>query len=146
MDDIFMCVYYSLFMAFVFVFPAYLINKGIHGSKKKNEDAVLTAMKRGHVVTAVWKKHLSASVPVPGTKGHRTSAALYEYTYKGKSYRYKFYGDDLPSSLRLYFISNPAKATVKGDLTASKVCWPLVYVIVAAVLYFILSASGIDVL
>lgn len=141
----FMALYYGLFLGFVFTFPAYLITTAVTGSRKRNEDAVLKAMSRGHVVTAVYKKHLSSSVPVPGSKGHKTSSALYEYQYKGKTYHYKHYNDDLPGTLRLYFLRNPRKATVRGNLTDSEVNWFLVYLVVAGCMWCLLAISGFEI-
>ncbi len=141
----FMTLYYSLFMGFVFTFPAYLITAGIAGSKERKEAALLKAISRGHVVTAVYKKHLSSSVPVPASKGHKTSSALYEYEYKGKTYRYHYSNDNLPNTLKLYFLKNPRKATVRSSLIDSEIDWLQVYVIVSAVIWGIYTICGIQI-
>ena len=65
---------------------------------------------------------------------------FYKYEYKGRTYKYQFQvgtAETPPFTLKLYFVKNPRKATVDEALTAMTVNWPLVYIIVAAIIYFV---------
>lgn len=141
----YMTLYYSLFMGFVFTFPAFLISTSIAGSKERKEAALLKAISRGHVVTAVYKKHISSSVPVPASKGHKTSSALYEYEYNGKTYRYHYSNDNLPNTLKLYFLKNPNKATVRSSLIDSEINWVKIYILVTVVIWCLLTIGDIQI-
>ena len=126
----------SLFLAALFVFPAYLISLGVTGTESRRKKALEKAISAGHVVTAVLIRKSSRHWNVPGltTPGpHRRGT--YEYEYKGKKYRYRFWSDNPPSTLKLYFIKNPGKATVAGAMYDSTISWPLVYLVVAVFWY-----------
>ena len=129
-----------LFLAAVFVFPAYLISLAVTGTAKRKEKAVEKAIRRGHVVTAVLKKTSIPQWNVPGltTPGPHV-LGKYEYKYKGKVYKYRFWSDRPPSTLTLYFINKPQKATVKEAIYDSQVSWIKVYLIVSGILYWLIG-------
>jgi hypothetical protein len=67
-----------------------------------------------------------------------TNKGVYQYEYKGKKYRYRYYlNDNLPSTITLYFMKNPRKATTSVMDAVDKTNWLSVYLIVAAVLYVV---------
>lgn len=122
------------------VFIAYFISHTKKDTPKKRDAAVEDAIRSGRVVTAVLKKRRATTMSIPGTHEHWSSIGYYEYEYKGKSYKYKYWADNPPATLKLYFIKNPAKATVAGALSPVDTNWPLVYIIVTAVFYFFIYA------
>lgn len=132
-----MQIFNSLIAAFIVVFIAYFIVHSTKDTPKKQEAAVEEAIRAGHVVTAVLIKRQATTKKIPGTHEFWSSIGYYEYKYKGKRYKYKFWADNPPPTLKLYFIKNPAKATVAGALSPVTTNWPLVYIIVAFVLYFL---------
>lgn len=128
-------VFMSLVMAAVFVFPVYLFSSIRAGLTKRNQKAVEKAIKKGHVVTAKLIQTGRARLNVPGltTPGpHRQG--VYEYTYKGRRYKYRFWSNHPPSQLTLYFLSKPRKATVDKALIDSETSWIRIYLIVAGLL------------
>lgn len=130
----FKIVWESLFMAAVFVFPAYIISTAFTGSEKRSRAAVDKAIARGHVVRAVLTKAGPPCFDVHGmtTPGpHRRG--VYEYTYKGKRYKYYFWANNPPSTLTLYFLKKPRKATVEKAMFDSEFSWMRMYIIVAVV-------------
>lgn len=128
----------SFFGAFAIVFPCYLITAAVRGSKRQQEKAVETAISRGHAVTATLKKCVGARGEVPGVQSTQNAQlGIYEYEYGNRTYRYKFYAEELPKTLELYFLKRPKKATVKGALVNSTVCWPLVFAVVTLLVYWL---------
>lgn len=128
----------SLCAAFAFVFPSYLITSAVRGSKRQQKKAVEKAISRGNVVTATLKKSVGTRGEVPGVQYTRNAQlGIYEYEHGGRKYRYKFYADKLPKTLELYFLKQPRKATVKGAMVNSNVCWPLVYLVFTLLVYWI---------
>ena len=129
-------VFMSLVMAAVFVFPVYLFSTIRAGLPKRNQKAVEKAIKKGHVVTAKLIKTgpmVFDDVPGVTTPGpHRQG--VYEYTYKGRRYKYRFWSNNPPSQLTLYFLSKPRKATVDKALVDSETSWVRIYLIVAGLL------------
>lgn len=128
-------VFMSLVMAAVFVFPAYLFSSMITGSPKRNQKAVAKAIERHHVVTATLIKAGPLVFDVPGVTApgpHRRG--VYEYTYKGRRYKYYFWANNPPSRLTLYFLKNPKKATVDKALFDSETSWMRIYLIIAGLL------------
>lgn len=127
---------FNSFMGACFVvFIAYFIAHATKDTRKKREAALEDAIRSGRTVTAVLKKRRATRKRIPGTHEFWSSIGYYEYEYKGKTYKYKYWADNPPSTLKLYFIKNPAKATVAGALSPVVTNWPLVYVIVTAVFY-----------
>lgn len=133
-----MQIFYSLVAAFFVVFIAYLISHSKNVTKKKKEAAVEEAIRAGHTVNAVLTKRRATRKKIPGTHEFWSSIGYYKYEYNGKSYTYKYWADNPPSTLKLYFVKNPAKATVAGALSPVTANWPLIYAIVTAVLYFLI--------
>lgn len=132
-----MQIFNSLITAVFVVFIVYLISHSINDTPKKREAAVKEAIRSGHVVTAILVKFRATEKKIPGTHEFWSSIGYYKYEYNGKSYKYKFWADNPPNTLELYFIKNPAKATVAEALSPVVTNWPLIYVIVAVVLYFL---------
>jgi len=133
-----MQIFYSLVAAFFVVFIAYLISHSINDNPKKKEKALEQAIRSGHTVTAVLIKRRATRKKIPGTHEFWSSIGYYKYEYKGKKYTYKYWADDPLSTLKLYFIKNPAKAIVAGALSSVVTNWHLIYAIVAVVLYFLI--------
>ncbi len=131
-----MKIFNSLVTAYFYVFIAYLISHAINDTPKKREAALENAIKAGRTVRAVLVKRRATRRKIPGTHEFWSSIGYYKYEYKGKSYKYKYWADNPPSTLKLYFVKNPAKATVAGALSPVVINWPLVFIIVAVVLYF----------
>ena len=132
-----MQLYMSCFMAFVFVFPAYLIWVQVTGTQKRVKLAKEKAIARGHVVTARRYKMSSLVDDVPGESAGPKHLGKYKYVYNGKTYKYRSWDYNPPMELTLYFIDNPRKATTAGNLVDSKINWPLIYLIVVGIIYFL---------
>lgn len=133
-----MQIFYSLVAAFFVVFIAYLISHAKNDTKKKREAALEEAIRAGRTVNAVLIKRRATRKKIPGTHEFWSSIGYYKYECNGKSYTYKYWADNPPSTLKLYYIKKPAKATVAGALSPVTTNWPVVYIIVAAVLYFLI--------
>ena len=133
-----MQIFYSLVAAFFIVFIVYLFSHSINNNPKKREAALEKAISSGHRVTASLYKRRATRKAIPGTHEFWSSIGYYKYEYKGKTYKYKYWADNPPTTLTLYFVKNPAKATVAGAFNSVNTNWPLVYIIVAAVLYFVI--------
>lgn len=130
---------FNSFMSACFVvFIAYFFVNSFMDTKKKREAAVEAAIRAGRTVTAVRKKVRGTTMSVPGTHEFWSSIGIYEYEYKGRTYKYKYWADNPPATLKLYFIKKPSKATVAGALNPVTVRWPLVYVAVTAFFYIFL--------
>ena len=127
----------SLFLAFLLVFPAYIIYLSFNMTKKKNQKALDKAIERGHVVNAVLVKESVSQRWVPGANSMWTRKGVYEYTYNGKKYKFRMWAKSHPRRRQLYFVKNPAKATVEAALYEFKINWFVVYVVVAALDYII---------
>lgn len=130
-----MRLFNSLMGACFVVFIYYFIAHTTKDTPKKREAAVEAAIRSGRTVTAVLKKTRATTLSIPGTHEHWSSMGYYEYVYKGKTYKYKYWADNPPATLKLYFIKNPAKATVAGALSPVVTNWPLVFAIVTMVFY-----------
>lgn len=133
-----MQIFYSLVAAFFVVFFAYLISHARNDNPKKREAILEEAIRSGHTVNAGLIKRRATRKAIPGTHEFWSSIGYYEYEYKGKKYTYKYWADNPPATLKLYFVKNPAKATVAGALSPVTTNWPLTYVIVALALYFLI--------
>lgn len=133
-----MQIFYSLVAAFFVVFIAYMISHAKNDTKKKREMALEEAIRAGRTANAVLVKRRATRKKIPGTHEFWSSIGYYKYECKGKSYTYKYWADNPPATLKLYYIKNPAKATVAGALSPVTTNWPLVFIIVAAVLYFLI--------
>ena len=138
-----MQLYMSCFMAFVFVFPAYLIWVQVTGTKELMNIAKEKAISRGHVVTAKRYKMSSLIDDAPGLYPGPKHCAWYKYEYNGKTYKYRHWDQWPPMEITLYFIDNPRKATTPGNLNDSKIKWPLIYAIVVGFMYLIIRNGNI---
>jgi len=136
-----MAIFVSLFAACVIVFPIYLIHSAIFGRKNK-EKALKKAVDRGNVVEAVLVKNSSPYESPIATSSRYVRRCVYEYTYRGKKYKYRCELELPADTLTLYFVDNPRKAVRKGELDDSKVCWPLIFGIVALIAYWV-ATSGV---
>lgn len=139
-----MRLFLSAFIAFLIVFPIGMINAAIKANPKKSkeESAELQkiAIARGHVVTAKLIKTQTFSAVNPISINNFETTGIYEYFYNGKRYKYSFRDDHPEITLTLYFVNDPRKAAVSGALKReSKVSWPIVYLIVTAVIYLFMS-------
>lgn len=131
-------IFISFFAACVIVFPTYLITSAVKGTDRQQDKVVEKAISQGHVVTAVLRKCAGSRGEVPGMQSTRFARlGIYDYEYGGKRYQYKYYSENPPKTLTLYFLKNPKKAAVKGALTNTNVCWPLIYAAVAFAVYWI---------
>ena len=130
-------LFISFFFACMIVFPIFLISSLITGTKKNQEKYKEKSIVKGHVVTAYLKKRSTYIRNVPGTHENVTRLAIYEYSYKGKQYKYRLWICEPPETITLYFDKNPRKATLEGVLDYSKVKWPWVYAGVTAVIYIL---------
>lgn len=132
-------IYYSLIIgAFAMLFT-YLFTESINGRPKKREAALDAAIRAGHRVTAVRYKRHATRRSWPGSHKHWSSIGYYRYEYKGRKYRYKYWADDPPTTLTLYFVKNPAKAAPAAALQAITINWFLFYpvaVVVSYILFF----------
>ena len=133
-----MQIFYCLVTTYFIVFIAYIISHNINGNNPKKREAMLEeAIRSGHTANAVRIKRRATRKSVPGTHEFLSSIGYYEYKYKGKKYKYKYWADDPPLTLKLYWVKNPAKATVAGALNPVTTNWFRTYIIVAFVLYFL---------
>ncbi len=111
----------------IFITPIFVYLKKIMYHPTQKKKLFEEAIKKGHVVKAkLIKEH---DIKEYNTQfGYRDTGkkmATYEYSYNGKTYRRKFisfnkFGDEVD----LYFISNPKKAELGGNLwTTAKNHW-----------------------
>lgn len=132
----FMQIFNSLFAAFWVCGIAYFISHTINDTPKKREAAIEDAIRSGRTVRAELIKTRGTTMSIPGTHEHWSSIGYYKYEYKGKKYKYKYWADNPPPILKLYFVKNPAKATVAGAFCPVTTNWPLTYAIITLVFYF----------
>lgn len=135
-----MQIFMSLVFAALICLVIYFISLPFQDNVKKNKKALEQAIRDGHVVNAVRYKVRSHTVAQPGTFNFGGTLGYYKYEYEGKTYQYKYQvgpAQTPPAVLKLYFVSNPRKATVREALTGAAICWPLVYIILAAAIYFV---------
>lgn len=126
----------SIIFACMIVFPFFIVSLARAKSPKRCEAALNKALSKGHVVTAVLKKRRgSVSDPYSRSRRGRVGMGIYEYTYKGRNYKYKLYDDSLPSTVKLYFTKSPRKAVQAAALGRSDICWPLIIAVIACVIY-----------
>lgn len=140
-----MRLFLSAFIAFLIVFPIGMISVLVKVNPKKekaeSERLKKIAIERGHVVTAKLVKIQAFSATNPFTINKTETLGIYEYFYNGKRYKYRYHDDDPEYTKTLYFVDSPRKATVARALKKeSKVSWPVVYLIVLAVVYLIVGA------
>lgn len=133
-------IFISLFAAAVITFPFYLISKQFSMSSKKQEKAKQKAIERGHVVLANLVKVYMALRDNPRRSIDQHSEAVYSYEYNGRQYKYTAFSDAPPQTLQLYFLTNPKKASIEGDIPLTKFPWPVAYAIVAVFAYFIIRS------
>lgn len=133
----------QLFMSFIFAamitMVVYFISLPFADNRKKNEKLLEQAIRDGHVVNAVQYKARSYKAPTARSKFGCTRG-YYKYTYHGKTYKYQYevgIDENPPSILKLYFVKNPRKATVALALSDTKINFPLLYVILVVVIYFV---------
>ena len=133
-------VFISLFAAAVAIFPIYLISKQLSMSSRKQEKAKKKAIERGHVVLAHLVKVYIASRDNPRRSIDHHSEAVYSYEFNGKEYKYSAFSDSPPQTLQLYFLTNPKKASIEGDIPLTKFPWPVAYAIVAVLSYLVVRS------
>lgn len=134
-----MQVFISLFAAGVIFFPIYLISTAISESDRKQEKVKQDAIKKGNVVEACLKKGYAASLENPSHSMDRKRLGIYTYEYRGKRYTYRHSSEDLPYKLTLYFLYNPQKARPDGCIVTSRVSWPLLYTVIAFLIYYLFT-------
>ena len=127
----------SAFLACIFVFPVHLISSAISGSTKNKRKALEKAIFQGHIVTARLVKTGMLRFDIAGRKNGPARLGKYVYQYNGKKYKYRYYALTPPSTLKLYFLRNPRKATVDKALSNSNCNWFLIYASVAALFYVV---------
>lgn len=130
-----MALFYSMVAAVFVVLAAYMISHTINDTNKKREVALEEAIKAGRTANAVLVKRRATKKKIPGTHEFRSSIGYYKYECKGRTYTYKYWADNPPSTLKLYYVKNPRHATVAGAFSPVVTNWPCVYIIVTIVLY-----------
>lgn len=109
-------------------------------SREKRERLAQEAIANGHVVNArlAKTKRVKRSDPSRNDDYIILDVGIYEYEYKGKTYRSKLAAEDMtwPNELTLYYIKNPKKATAKGNIGLSEIGGGRCFLIVFAVLSF----------
>ena len=144
-----MRLFLSVIISFFIVFPIAMIEhgkdftpKGRKQREQEREELKKLAIERGHVVTAKLIKIQTFSDVNPMTHRSFESEGIYEYFYNGKRYKYHFGSDDPEYTMTLYFVDNPRKATIASSLKRDPIApWPVVYLIVLAIVYWIMSIS-----
>ena len=131
-----MRIFYSLIIAAFIVFIALMITHATQDTKKKKEAAVENAIRAGRTATAILTRSRATRKSIPGTHEFWSSIGYYQYEYKGKTYKYKYWSDNPPSTLKLYWVKHPSKATVGGSLSPVEVNWFLVYLVAASAVYW----------
>lgn len=103
------------------------------------------AKKKGHVVQATLQKHHNIRRYDTGFGPMSTMKEFGTYTYSvnGKQYKYQHITTrGLHDNLTLYYIKNPRKATVGGDLGNWETPWFKIYLIVSLVVAIITFIVG----
>lgn len=134
-----MGIFYSSVISFFIVLFSYLVSHAVRDTKKKRDSALEEAIRKGHTVNAVLYKRRATVKTMPGTHEFWSSIGYYNYEYKGRKYTYKYWSDNPPATLKLYFIRKPSKATVAGALSPVTTNWALVFVIVFGIIYLVIS-------
>lgn len=125
-----------LFVAAVIVFPWFIVSRTFEGLPNKQAKAKEKAIKMGHVIEA------SLSDIYTRTNGtekdqHRENTCIYHYCVNGKRYQYTLFNDHPPKTLTLYYLNDPQKAGVEGDINVSGTSWILRYLIVLGIVVFL---------
>lgn len=126
----------SLLFALIILFPFYLFLSYMDSSKKKQKALVDKAIEKGNVVNAIKIKQ-SALYSDNSYRGRFKYRAVYEYKVKNKKYKFVFWSSNPPLELTLYYLKNPRTANLPGAMSSGKINWLKVYLITAAVLYFL---------
>lgn len=103
------------------------------------------AKEKGHVVQATLQKHHNIRRYDTGFGPMSTMKEFGTYTYSvnGKQYKYQHITTrGLHDNLTLYYIKNPRKATVGGDLGNWETPWFKIYLIVSLVVAIITFIVG----
>lgn len=109
------------------------------------EKMLKKAEEEGHILTATLKKKYDA-LHYDETGPHATNeeVGVYTYEYNGKTYRYRLSSNwSIPDTITLYYIKNPKKATLAGDLGNRETPWLKIYCIVSVIIAvgFVIVAS-----
>lgn len=110
---------------------------------------VETAEREGHVVQArlLKQRDVYREDPHLGYVASDRQRALYQYEYRGKTYRYRYTTAGIvPEELTLYFQSHPGKACLSHELGLREFHWLRYFIafsLAAAVLFLnALSMNG----
>ena len=139
----------SLILAFLFAFPASALANYLRivfyvpFVRRKLID---NAIAQGHDVQAKLTKHPQRMLDNGSTVSYSGSwEAHYQYSYKGKEYRYKgVFTSYPPEEITLYFESNPARAGLGNEMGIRESRWKKFYgwmVIVCFVAFLVYEAS-----
>ena len=111
-------------------------------SVKKRERLAQEAIANGHVVDAKLVKTKRVMRGNPSTRNEYDyiilDVGIYEYAYNGRTYRSKLAAEDTnwPKEMKLYYIKNPKKATMKSNIGISEIGGGKCFLIVFSVLAF----------
>ena len=135
----------SAFVAFIIVFPIYLISSAFAKLPSRSERAKQIAISRGHVVTAKLKKKTLPSFDAPGAHALLGVVATYEYEYKGKTYRRRISCSlsGATDTCTLYFLTKPRRARLSTELSNSDTPWAWIFLAVALFVYLIIRNANI---
>lgn len=95
------------------------------------------AIKKGHVIEAtLQKRHNVVNHDTEfGNVGTMKDIGVYSYQCNGKTYKYQLItATSLPPTITLYYIKNPKRATVAGDLGNWETPWFKLYLIISLVI------------
>lgn len=132
-----------------FLTPIYVYLKKVMYHPFLNKKLLDKAIKEEHIVTAKKiKENGINNYTESGVLPTNEKIATYEYTYNNKKYKSRFISVNyMADEIKLYFISNPRKATYGGNLwTTAKNHWIRSYfimvVIISIITTFILIFNG----
>ena len=141
-------IYISIFLASIFVFPFYLAAISRRGSRKHQEKALDKALANGQKVNRVTAvlKHRRGNYTDKSSLGDG-QLCTYEYKYKGRKYKFRFYSNAPKSTTPLYFVKNPRKvSSTEGGaiLRASEPKWIMIVVILTCIIMLFSGCKSKD--
>lgn len=104
------------------------------------------AIKKGHVIEASLQKSYNVVKHDTefGNVGTMEDIGVYHYQYNGKKYKYQaITSEKMPSTITLYYIKRPRKATVAGDLGNWEIPWFKFYLIISLVIAIATTMVGL---
>lgn len=129
-----MLIVENFLFALIILFPFYIFTVYRDASGKRQKSMVESAIQKGNVVKAIKIKQGAYNSEGPDYMRGKYRA-VYEYRVKGKKYKFILWDSTPPLELTLYYLKNPRKATLSGAMSSEKTNWPLMVLIVTALLY-----------